>query len=71
VHPRKVEPYLADLRATLAKGGSRARAVVQEDIERVVIHPIRSETTKPFARAQIIASGKGLLGGVTFMVAGA
>jgi hypothetical protein len=34
VHPRKAEAYLADLRATLVKGGTRARQVVQEDVQR-------------------------------------
>jgi hypothetical protein len=61
VHPGKVASYLANLRATLAKGGTRARGVVQEDIEKVIVHPARSETAKPFARAEVIASGKGLL----------
>jgi hypothetical protein len=70
VHPGKVAAYLANLRATLAKGGMRARAVVHEDVERVVIHSARSETAKPFARAEVIASGKGLLSGVVLVVAG-
>jgi len=49
----------------------RARALLKEDIEQIVIHPVRSEAAKPFARAEIIASGKGLLGRVAFVVAGA
>jgi hypothetical protein len=44
--------------------------VVQEDIEKVVVHPARSETLKPFARAEVIATGKGLLSGVVLVVAG-
>jgi hypothetical protein len=43
----------------------------QTDVERIVIHPVRSETAKPFARAEVVATGKGLLGRVAFMVAGA
>jgi hypothetical protein len=71
VHPRKVARYLAELRGTLLKAGPRARHALQADVERIVIHSVRSETTKPFARAEVIASGKGLLSGVTFVVAGA
>jgi hypothetical protein len=71
VHPGKVASYLANLRATLAKGGTRARAVVQEDIEKVIVHSVRSETAKPSARAEVIATGKGLLSGVVLVVAGA
>jgi hypothetical protein len=70
VHPGKVAPYLANLRATLANGGTRARAMVHEDIEKVIVHPTRSETAKPFARAEVIATGKGLLSGVVLVVAG-
>jgi hypothetical protein len=36
-----------------------------------VVHHGRSETGKPFARAEVISTGKGLLGRVAFMVAGA
>jgi hypothetical protein len=71
VHPGKVEAYLADLHTTLLKGGVRVREVVQQDLERIVIHPVRPRAAKPFARAEVIASGKGLLDCVTFMVAGA
>ena len=71
VHPGKVVAYLADLHTTLLKGGTRVREVVQQDVERIVIHPVRPNAAMPFARAEVIASGKGLLGGVTFMVAGA
>jgi hypothetical protein len=45
--------------------------VVQEDIEKVIVHPARSETAKPFARAEVIATGKGLLSGAVLVVAGA
>jgi hypothetical protein len=30
-------------------------------VERIVIHPVRSEAAKPFARAEFITTGKGLL----------
>jgi hypothetical protein len=59
-----VASYLANLRATLAKDRTRARAVIQEDIEKMIVHPARSERAKPFARAEVIATGKGLLSGV-------
>jgi hypothetical protein len=39
--------------------------------ERIVIHRVRSETAKPFARAEVITTGKGLLDRAAFMVAGA
>ena len=71
VQPATVEAYLRDLQATLAKGGQRARQTLQEDIERIVIHPVRSDAAKPFARAEVITTGKGLLDRVAFVVAGA
>ena len=71
VHPAKAEGYLRDLHATLAKGGTRARELLRLDVERIVIHPIRSETAKPFARAEIMTTGKGLLDRVALVVAGA
>jgi len=37
----------------------------------VVVHPGRGNARKPFARAEVIASGKGLLSGVVLVVAGA
>jgi hypothetical protein len=66
-----VTPYLANLHATLAKGGRRARSVIHEDIEKEIVHAGRSETAKPLARAEVIATGKGLLGGVALVVGGA
>ena len=48
----------------------RARDLLRGDVERIVIHPIR-EMAKPFARAEVIGTGKGLLDRVAFMVAGA
>src|SRR5262245_35674983 len=71
VHPRVVEGYLADLQTTLLKDGARSRQVLQADVERIVIHPVRSEAAKPFARAEVITTGKGLLDRVAFVVAGA
>lgn len=71
VHPRVVESYLHDLRGTLLKGGPRSRQVLQGDVERIVIHLVRSEAAKPFARAEVITTGKGLLDRVAFVVAGA
>jgi hypothetical protein len=71
VQPATVDAYLRDLQATLAKGGQRARQTLQEDIERIVIHPVRSDAAKPFARAEVITTGKGLLDRVAFVVAGA
>jgi hypothetical protein len=49
----------------------RARALLREDIERIVIHRTLTETGKPLARAEVLTTGKGLLGRVAFMVAGA
>jgi hypothetical protein len=49
----------------------RARALPKEDVERIVIHPTRTETGKPFARAEVLTTGKGLPGRVAFVVAGA
>jgi hypothetical protein len=49
----------------------RARALLREDIERVVIHLIPTEKGKPFARAEVLTTAKGLLRRVAFVVAGA
>jgi site-specific DNA recombinase len=70
VHPSRVTEYLLDLRATLQKGGLRARQLLQGDIERINVHAV-PDTTKPFARAEVISTGKGLLGRVVLVVAGA
>ena len=71
VHPARVEGYLQELGDTLRKGGQGARQLLHADIDRIVIHPVRSETAKPFARAEVMTTGKGLLNRVAFMVAGA
>jgi len=47
--------------------GTRA-GVLQEDIAKLIVH---SETSKPFARSEVIATGKGLLSGAVLVVAGA
>jgi len=70
VHPSRVERYLSDLGETLRKGGQRARQLLHEDIARIVIHPVRSDTVKHFARAEVVTTGKGLLERVAFVVAG-
>ena len=70
VHPGRAKPYLDDLRETLEKGGLRARQLLKGDIERIIVHPVLA-APKPFARAEVIASGKGLLERVAFVVAGA
>jgi hypothetical protein len=69
--PSRITPYLDDLRSTLARGGAQARQLLHAEIDRIVAHQIRSETTKPLARAEVISTGKGLLQSVTFVVAGA
>ena len=71
VHPARIQPYLDDLRGTLVQGGTRARQLLQVDVERIVVHPVVSEAAKPFARAELITTGKGLLDRVAFVVAGA
>jgi hypothetical protein len=72
VHPGLVRRYLDDLAGLLKKGGPRTRQVLQGDIDRIVVHSVpRSGKTKPFARAEVVTSGKGLLERVAFMVAGA
>lgn len=43
--------------------------VLHDDVERIVIHPVR-QAAKPFARAVVITTGKGLLDRVAFVVAG-
>jgi G3E family GTPase len=70
VHPNRVTHYLEDLRHTLEKGGVRARQLLQGDIERINVHLVL-DAAKPFARAEIISTGKGLLDRVAFVVAGA
>ncbi len=71
VHPGRVQHYLEDLQGTLLKGGTKVRQLLHADIERIVVHPVRSETAKPFARAEVVTTGKGLLDRVAFVVAGA
>ena len=71
IHPGRVEQYLRDLRGTLRRAAGPARQLLHADLDRIVIHPIRSETAKPFARAEVITTGKGLLARVAFVVAGA
>jgi DNA invertase Pin-like site-specific DNA recombinase len=71
VHPGRVQRYLHDLRGTLLKAEARARQLLQADVERIVIHPVRLEAAKPFARAEVVTTGKGLLARVAFVVAGA
>ena len=70
VHPSRVKQYLEDLRRTLERGGLRARQLLQGDIERIHVHPVMG-VEKPFARAEIISTGKGLLARVAIVVAGA
>jgi hypothetical protein len=70
VHPQRIERYLANLHGTLLRGGTRARQLLQEDVERIVVHRVR-DAAKPFARAEVVTTGKGLLDRVAFMVAGA
>ena len=70
LHPRRVESYLQDLHATLLRGGARTRQLLQQDVERIVIHQVR-DAAKPFARAEVVTTGKGLLDRVAFVVAGA
>jgi hypothetical protein len=65
-----VEGYLRELGETLVKGGQRSRQVLQADVERIVIHPVRPDAAKPFARAEVITTGKGLLDRVARVVAG-
>jgi hypothetical protein len=71
IHPRRDKQYLEDLRMTLEKGDSRARQLLQSDIERINVQPPVLNAAKPFARAEIISSGKGLLDRVAIVVAGA
>jgi hypothetical protein len=65
-----VKQYLEDLRGTLEMGGSRARQLLKGDIERINVHPVL-DVAKPFARAEVVSTGKGLLDRVAFVVAGA
>jgi len=50
IHPGRVRAYLDNLLATLAKGGTRPRQLLQADVERILVHPV-GEGAKPFARA--------------------
>jgi hypothetical protein len=70
VDPGRVIPYLEDLRSTLGKGGPRARQLLRGDVQQVNVHPVL-DAVKPFARAEVISTGKGLLDRVAFVVAGA
>jgi DNA invertase Pin-like site-specific DNA recombinase len=70
VHPGRAKQYLDDLRETLEKGGLRARQLLKGDIERIIVHSVL-DAPKPFARAEVISTGKGLLERVAFVVAGA
>jgi hypothetical protein len=70
VHPERAKQYLDDLRETLEKGGLRARQLLKGDIERIILHSVL-DVQKPFARAEVISTGKGLLERVAFVVAGA
>jgi hypothetical protein len=47
----------------------RARTLLKADIERIVVHPVRPETGKPLARAEVVSTGKGLLRRAAFVVA--
>jgi hypothetical protein len=87
VRPERAKAFLGDILGSLAGKSPeptlgppngyrrevvlRARALLQEDIEQILIHPVNSETAKPFARAEVLTTGKGLLGRVAFVVAGA
>jgi site-specific DNA recombinase len=72
VHPGLVRRYLDDLAGLLKRSGPRTRLVLQGDIDRIVVHPVpQPGKTKPFARAEVVTSGKGLLERVAFVVAGA
>ena len=46
VQPGVLDAYLRDRESTLANGGQRSRRALQEDVERVVIHPARPEAAK-------------------------
>ncbi len=70
VHPGRVSAYLDDLLGTLRRGGVPARQLLQGDIERIVIPPMR-EVPKPYPRAEIVTTGRGVLERVAFVVAGA
>lgn len=69
--PRTVDlsGYREAFGATLESGGLRARQLLQSDIERINVHPVL-DAAKPFARAEVISTGKGLLDRVAIMVAG-
>ena len=70
VHPSRVTQYLENLRTALQDGGRRAHQLLQGDIKRINIHAV-TDAQKPFARAEIVSTGKGLLDRVVLMVAGA
>jgi hypothetical protein len=65
-----VEGYLQELGTTSMKAGQRSRQVLRADLERIVIHPVRPDAAKPFASAEVITTGKGLLDRVALVVAG-
>jgi hypothetical protein len=65
-----VKQYLDDLPGTLEKAGGKARELLKGDIASIKIHAVL-EAAKPFARAEIIGTGKGLLDRVALVVAGA
>lgn len=54
-----------------SRGVGRARQLLHRDLERIIVHPVRPDTAKPFARAEVVATGKGLLDRVAVVVAGA
>ena len=70
VQPDRVKQHLEEMRSTLEKGGLRARQLLHKDVKNIRIHRV-AETAKPFARAEVVTSGEGLLDRVAFVVAGA
>ena len=53
-----------------SKRWATARQLLKGDIERIIVHSVL-DAPKPFARAEVISTGKGLLERAAFMVAGA
>ena len=43
VYPVRLQAYLRDLNGTLAKAEPRARHLLQQDVERIIVHPIRGK----------------------------
>jgi site-specific DNA recombinase len=70
VHPSRIRQYLEDLHGTLAKDPTTSRQVLHADVEKIVVHRVDSDKAKPFARAEVLTTGKGLLERVAFVVAG-